>query len=188
MEMSYVDMDDVFAVVEGLIADIFRTCVGVEIARPLPRLRYADAMLKYGSDKPDLRYGLEIVDIGDVAGQSEFQVFRGTLESGGRVRGLNVSGGADKFSRKGLDELGELVKRYGAKGLAWIKVEAEKLTSPIEKFLPAPVQTQLRQCMAAKPGDLLLFIADTEDVVCQALANLRIHLANQLKLYDPAKL
>jgi aspartyl-tRNA synthetase len=143
-------------------------------------------MLRYGSDKPDLRYGLEIVDIGDIAAQSDLKVFRGTLEAGGKVRGINVKGAADKFSRKGLDELEQVVKRSNAKGMAWVKVEADKLTSPIEKFQPTPVQQSLRQRMAAEPGDLLLFVADKEEVVCQSLGTLRTHLASQLKLFDPA--
>src|SRR5262249_55422641 len=135
LEMSYVEMDDVFRVIEGLTAEVFQRCVGATIPLPLQRLNYADAMLRYGSDKPDLRFGLEIVDIGDVAALTEFKVFRGTLESAGKVRGINVKGAAEKFSRKGLDELEQIVKRLNAKGLAWIKVEADKLTSPIEKFL-----------------------------------------------------
>jgi aspartyl-tRNA synthetase len=116
-------------------------------------------------------------------------VFRGTVESGGKVRALNAKGAAEKFSRKGLDELAEFVKRYGAKGLAWIKVEgeADKFTSPIEKFLPAPVQQELRTRLSAAAGDLLLFVADKEDTVCQALGALRQHLATQLKLFDPTK-
>jgi aspartyl-tRNA synthetase len=187
LEMSFVEMDDVFRVIEGLTAATFKQCIGVDIPLPLPRLKYADVMLRYGSDKPDLRYGLEIVDLGDLAAQTEFQVFKAALESGGKVRALNAKGAAEKFSRKGLDELAEFVKRYGAKGLAWAKVEAEKLTSPIEKFLPAPVQQALRQRLAAQPGDLLLIVADKEDTVCQALGTLRQHLALQLKLYDPAK-
>jgi aspartyl-tRNA synthetase len=188
LEMSFVEMDDVFAVIEGLTAEIFCQCLGVTVPLPLPRLKYADAMLRYGSDKPDLRYGLEIVDISDLAAQTEFKVFRGTLETGGKVRGLNVKGGVEKFSRKMLDDLTPFVQQFRAKGAAWVKVEAEKLTSPIEKFLPAGVQQALRERMAAEPGDLLIFVADTEAVVCQALGNLRTHLANVVKLYDPSKL
>ena len=131
-------------------------------------------MLRYGSDKPDLRFGLEIADVGDLAAQTEFQVFRSTLEAGGKVRGLNATAGAEKFSRKGLDELGEQVKRSGAKGLAWIKVEADKLTSPIEKFLPAGVQQSLRQRMGAEAGDLLLLVADRE-ALDRKLAGAREH-------------
>jgi aspartyl-tRNA synthetase len=185
LEMSFVEMNDVFRVIEGLIVDVFAHCLGVTIPLPFPRLNYADAMLRYGSDKPDLRFGLEIVDIGDIAGQTEFKVFRGTLEAGGKVRVINVRGAANKFSRKGLDELEQLVKRLNAKGLAWIKVEADKLTSPIEKFLPAPAQQALRERMAAAPGDLLLIVADKEDVVCQSLGTLRNHLAAHLKLINP---
>jgi aspartyl-tRNA synthetase len=187
LEMSFVEMDDVFGVIESLTAAIFKQSINVDIALPLPRLKYAEAMLRYGSDKPDLRYGLEIVDVGEVAAQTEFQVFRGTLEAGGKVRALNAKGAAEKYSRKGLDELAEFVKRYGAKGLAWIKVEADKFTSPIEKFLPAAVQQTLRQRLDAGPGDLLVFVADKEDTVCQALGALRQHLATQLKLFDPTQ-
>jgi aspartyl-tRNA synthetase len=188
LEMSFVEMDDVFRVIEGLTADVFKRCLDLDIKLPLPRLKYADAMLKYGSDKPDLRFGLEIVDLCDLAGQTEFQVFKSTLESGGKVRGLTVPGAADKMTRKQIDELTEFVKRYGGKGCAWVKVEAEKLTGGIEKFLPVGLRPQLLQKMQAKAGDLLLFVADKEDVVCQALGNLRVHLANLLKLYDPDKL
>jgi aspartyl-tRNA synthetase len=187
LEMSFVEMEDVFRVIEGLTAAIFKQCINVEVPLPLPRLKYGDAMLRYGSDKPDLRFGLEIVDIGDLTAQTEFQVFRTVLDSGGKVRALNAKGAAEKFSRKGLDELGEFVKRYGAKGLAWIKVESEKLTSPIEKFLPGAVQQALRQRLEAAAGDLLLIVADKEDTVCQSLGNLRQHLAGQLKLFDPTK-
>jgi aspartyl-tRNA synthetase len=186
LEMSFVEMDDIFNVIEGLTAEVFAKCIGVTIPLPLPRLKYADVMLRYGSDKPDLRYGLEIVEISDLAPQTEFKVFRGTVEAGGKVRGLNVKGTADKFSRKALDELEQNAKRMGAKGLAWVKVEADKLSSPIEKFLPVAAQQALRQRMAAEPGDLLLFVADTEDVVCQTLGSLRSQLAAQLKLFDPA--
>lgn len=186
LEMSFVEMEDIFQVIENLTADVFARCIGVQIPLPLPRLKYSDAMLRYGSDKPDLRFGLEIVDLTDLAPQTEFKVFRGTVEAGGKVRALNVKGGAAKFSRKGLDELEQQTKYFGAKGMSWIKVEAAKLASPIEKFLPAPVQQTLRQRLSAEPGDLLLFVADTEEVVCQALGNLRTHLASFLKLYDPA--
>jgi aspartyl-tRNA synthetase len=187
LEMSYVEMDDVFRVIEGLTAEVFAKTIGVTIPLPLPRLKYVDAMLRYGSDKPDMRFGLEIIDIGDIAAQSEFKVFRGTLDAGGKVRSINVKGAADKFSRKGLDELEQVVKRLNAKGLAWIKVEADKLTSPIEKFMPPPVQQALRERMSTAPGDLLLIVADKEDVVCQSLGTLRNHLAAQLKLFDPSK-
>jgi aspartyl-tRNA synthetase len=188
VEMSFVEMDDIFTVIENLTVDVFRRCVGVEIKLPLPRIKYADAMLRYGSDKPDLRYGLEIVDVGDIAAQTEFQAFRGVLETGGKVRAINAAGAADKFSRKQIDKLAEVVKRGGGKGCAWVKVEAEKFTGGVEKFLAAPIQQLLRQRLNVKANDLLLFVADKEEVVCQSLGTLRQHLAAVLKLYDPSAL
>ncbi|GIW78981.1 MAG: aspartate--tRNA(Asp/Asn) ligase [Gemmatales bacterium] len=188
LEMSFIERDDLFAVIEGLTAAVFKRCLDVDIPLPLPRLSYADAMLRFGTDKPDLRFGMEIADLGDIVADTDFNVFKTALAVGGKVRGLNARQAAARFSRKNLDDLGEFVKTYGAKGLAWIKVEAEKLVSPIEKFLPTPVQQQLRQRLDASPGDLLLIVADaSESVVCQALANLRLHLASLLQLVDPSK-
>jgi aspartyl-tRNA synthetase len=185
--MSFVEMDDVFKVIEGLTAEVFQQTIGATIPLPLPRLKYTEAMLRYGSDKPDLRFGLEIVELTDWSSQTEFKVFQSAVASGGRVRGLNVKGGAEKFSRKGLEQLEETAKRLGAKGLAWIKVEAGKITSPIEKFLLPAAQASLRERFAAEAGDLLLLAADSEDVVCQTLGGLRTHLASALKLFDPTK-
>jgi aspartyl-tRNA synthetase len=189
LEMTFVEMDDVLKVLEGLSAEIFKKCLDVTIELPLPRLSYADVMLRYGSDKPDLRFGLEIQDVTTIVKQSTFKVFLETIEKGNVVRGLNVKGAADKFSNTELKpggKLAEFVGRYGAKGLAWFKVEGDKLASSLEKFFPKPVQDELRQAMRGEPGDLLLFVADTEDVVCQALGNLRLHMATTLKLFDPA--
>lgn len=186
-EMSFVDMDDVFDVIERLSAEIFQKTVGVKIPLPLPRIKYAEAMLKYGSDKPDLRYGMEIVELSDWAPTTQFKVFQDAVAAGGKVRALCVKGAAETYSRKKLDEATEFVKTFGAKGLAWIKVEADKFNSPIEKFLPAEAQAQLRQKMGAAAGDLILFVADKEDVVCQALGQLRTRLAAELKLYDNSK-
>lgn len=187
LEMSFVEMDDIFKVIEGLMAEVFGRCLCINLTLPLRRLRYEDVMLKYGSDKPDLRFGLEIVELSDLAGESEFRVFKDTLAAGGKVRGINVKAAVDKVSRKQLDDLTPFVQPYGAKGVAWIKVEAEKFTSPIEKFLPAALQQKLRERLGAGAGDLLIILADKEDVVCQALGNLRVHLANLLKLFDPTK-
>jgi aspartyl-tRNA synthetase len=190
LELSFAEMDDVFGVIEGLVAEIFRQCVGVGIPLPVPRLRYDDVMLRYGSDKPDLRYGLEIADVSDLAGRSEFKVFRDVLAASGAVRVLTATGAAERFSNTELKpggKLAEFVAGFGAKGLAWMKVEAAKLAGGIEKFFPPPLQQELRQRVKASPGDLLLFVADKEDVVAQALGNLRTHLAATLKLVDPAK-
>ena len=187
VEMSFVEQEDVLQLIEGLTKEIFARCLGVTVG-PIRRLTYADAMLRYGSDKPDLRCGLEISDIGDLAAQTEFPLFRESLAAGGRVRGLNAKGAAEKFSRKNLDELAEQVRQAKGKVLAWVKVEADKVGSSIAKFLTPAVQRGLRERFAAKPGDLLLLVAaDTENAVCQALGTLRTLLATKLALVDPAK-
>ncbi|MBO0701025.1 MAG: aspartate--tRNA ligase, partial [Zavarzinella sp.] len=186
MEMSFVEMDDVFRVVEGLVADIIEKCVGVKVKLPLPRMAYAEAMAKYGSDKPDLRFGMEIVDVTDIAGKSEFGVFKNAVAAGGMVRALNAKGAADKFSNTALKPGGELPKvaeTYKAKGLAWMKYEGDKFTGTIEKFFPEPVKQSLKERLGVQAGDLLLFVADKEAVVCDALGALRTHLASALKLY-----
>jgi aspartyl-tRNA synthetase len=186
LEMAFVEREDVLEVIEGLTRRVFDQCLKTT-APKIRRLSYPEAMLRYGSDKPDLRFEMEIVELTDLAPRTTFKVFQEAAEAGGKVRALNAKGAAEKFSRKGLDELTEFVKRLNAKGLAWAKVEAEKLNSPIEKFLPAEVQTELRQRLAVRPGDLLLFVADKEEVVCQSLGTLRNHLAAKLGLVDPAK-
>ena len=183
MEMSFVEPANIFAVIEGLMGEVFRNCLGVELPRTFRHITYDEAMLKYGSDKPDLRFGMEIVELTSWVESTEFKVFKDAVAAGGKVRALNVVGGATAYTRKGLDELTEHAKRYGAKGLAWVKVEGEKFTSPIEKFLPAAPQASLRELLGAKDGDLLLFVADAEDVVCAALGALRTHIAAQRKLY-----
>jgi aspartyl-tRNA synthetase len=187
MEMAFVEREDVLEVIEGMTKEVFRVCRPDVPVPEVKRLQYADAMLRYGSDKPDLRFGMEIVELTDLAPRTTFKVFQDAAASGGKVRALNAKDAAEKFSRKGLDELTEFVKRLNAKGLAWAKVEADKLNSPIEKFLPADAQAELRQRLSAAPGDLLLFVADKEDVVCQSLGALRNHLAARLGLADAAK-
>lgn len=188
LEMSFVEMEDIFRVIESLAKSIFKECLGIEIPTPFPRMAYDEAMLKYGSDKPDLRYALEIVDVTSIAAKAEFKVFKDVLASGGVIRGLCAKGAANTFSNSDLKpggKLSEHVGRYGAKGLAWMKVEADKLTGSIEKFFAPEVQAELRTAMKAEAGDVLLFVADKESVVCDALGALRTHLASLLKLYDP---
>ena len=188
LEMAFVEQEDVLQMVEGLIADVFQKCLPDVSAPKVERLKYADAILRYGSDKPDLRYGLEISDIADLAAQTEFPLFKESLAAGGRVRGLNVQGAAEKFSRKNLDELAEQARQLKGKVLVWVKVEADKLGSSIAKFLTPEVQKGLRERFAARPGDLILLVAaDTEDAVCQSLGGLRTLLASKLGLFDPAK-
>ncbi len=183
VEMSFVEGEDVFALIEGLAKDIFRACLDIDVPTPFRRLSYEEAMLRYGTDKPDLRYGLEIVDLGDVPGLSGVPFFEGALKAGGKVRALNAKGAA-KLTRRELDGLSEMAKGYKAKGVASLKVEPGKLAGPIEKHLPADAQSALRRRLGAEPGDLLLFVADAEDVVAQTLGALRAHLAAQLKLYQ----
>lgn len=186
LEMSFVEREDILSLMEQLAADIVKQCHGVDIPVPFPRLTYADVMAKYGSDKPDLRYGLEIVDVTDIVAKSEFKVFQDVLAAGGVVRGIVAPGGAAKFSNTQLKPGGELpkvVETYKAKGLAWMKAEGDKLTGSIEKFFPEAVQAQLKERLGVKPGDLLLFVADKETVVADALGALRQHVAAGLKLY-----
>jgi aspartyl-tRNA synthetase len=181
LEMSFVEQDDVLKVIEGLIAEVFHKCAGASLPLPLPRLRYQEAMLKYGSDKPDLRIlGMEIVDVSDWAGATEFRVFKDAVAGGRKVRAINMKAAVDKFTRKQLDDLTPFVQQYGAKGAAWIKVETDKFVSPIEKFLPAAAQQELRKRLDAASGDLIVLVADKEEVVCQALGNLRTQYAGQV--------
>ena len=186
VEMSFVEREDILTLMEGLAAELFDKCLGVKLALPIPRLKYSDVMLKYGSDKPDLRYGLEIHDISEVAAVSEFKVFKDVLEAGGVVRGLNAKGAAEKFSNSALKPGGELpkfVEQYKAKGLAWMKFENGKFTGAIEKFFSDELKAKLQQQMDVANGDLVVFVADKESVVCDALGALRCHLATTLKLY-----
>jgi aspartyl-tRNA synthetase len=188
LEMSFVEMDDIFKVIEGLSAAIFEKCLGTTIPTPFPRMSYAEAMLKYGSDKPDLRFGMEIVDISALAAKSDAKFFQEAVAAGGVVRGLNVKQAAAKFSNSELKPKGKVVEfanRYGSKGLSYVKVEADKITGGLEKFFSPEAQKELLTAFNAEPGDLLLIVADKESVVCDALGALRGHLAAQLKLFDP---
>jgi len=152
---------------------------------PLPRLDYHDAMERFGSDRPDLRFGMEIRDVADLAAGTEFKVFQNALHSGHRIRGLCAPGAGATSSRKDLDGLTEFVAGLGARGLVWLKVEADALTGPTAKFFDAVAQARLRERFDAQPGDLLLIVADSWEVTNQALSNLRQRLGAELKLYDP---
>jgi aspartyl-tRNA synthetase len=188
LEMSFVGANDVLSVVEKLTAEIFQRCLSVEINLPLLRLSYEDAMSTYGTDKPDLRFGLELVNVTDIATRTAFQTFRKAIATGGEVHAINAKGAAEKLARKQIDELADIVIQSGGKGCAWVKVEADRFTGGIEKFLDSPTQQQLRQRLDASPGDLLLFVADQRAVVCTALGSLRQHLGRLLNLYDPKAL
>ncbi|MDH3716914.1 MAG: aspartate--tRNA ligase [Planctomycetota bacterium] len=186
MEMAFVDADDVIQVIDGLVARVAQEIAGLEVSLPLPRMTYDEAMERYGHDAPDLRFGMELVDLTEIAATTEFRVFRAVAESGGRVRGINAQGASDKYSRKGIDELTSYVQQdFGAKGLAWFKVDADaKLTSPIAKNFEPETLDRISDCMQAQPGDLLLMVADKFEVTCKALNGLRNRLGAELKLYD----
>jgi aspartyl-tRNA synthetase len=188
LEMSFIGMDDIMGVIEGLMQRLTREVLAIDLPLPLPRMTYDEAMERFGHDAPDLRFGMEIVDLSDLAGESEFRVFRGTVESGGRVRGINGKGAAERYSRKGIDELtAHVVENFGAKGLAWFKVEADgKLASPIAKNFSPELLAKIGARMDAAPGDLLLIVADKFEVTCKSLYALRKRLGAELKLYDPA--
>jgi aspartyl-tRNA synthetase len=188
IEMAFVEREDILTTIDGLIAFLMRALRGVEMSSPLPRLSYADAMEQYGSDKPDLRYGMKLVDIGDLVAGSGFGVFKNAIASGGRVRGLNAVAAAAKYSRKQIDELTAFVADYKAKGLAFFRVTDAGLESPIAKFFNADEQRAIIARFAAKPGDLLLLVADTAKVTSAALGALRARLGKELQLFDPSEM
>jgi aspartyl-tRNA synthetase len=187
MEMSFVDSADIIGLIDQLVARVAQDVLGQKIALPLPRMTYDEAMERFGHDAPDLRFGMELVDLTDLAKTTDFRVFRGTADAGGRVRGINAQGAAAQYSRKGIDELTNyVVQDFGAKGLAWFKVEeGPTLASPIAKNFSPELLAQIAQRMQAQPGDLLLFVADQFEVTCKALYALRKRLGEELELYDP---
>jgi aspartyl-tRNA synthetase len=187
LEMSFVTADDIMGIIEGGVVQLAKKILGLDVKLPLPRMTYDEAMERFGHDAPDLRFGMELIDVTDLARETEFRVFHDTAASGGRVRGINAKGAADRYSRKGIDELTQfIVEGFGAKGLAWFKVEADgKLASPIAKNFTPELLAKISQKMDAAPGDLLLFVADRFEVTCKALYALRKRFGLELKLYDP---
>ena len=188
IEMSFVDIDDVIEINEGLLYRLFKELKGIEIELPIPRMTYKEAMDRFGLDKPDLRFGFELVDISDIVNKSEFKVFSGTINKGGSVRGINVKGYGDNFSRKDISKLEDYVKTFGAKGLAWIKITEEGVSSPIAKFLSEEELTNILNRMKGEAGDLLLFVADKLDIVYASLGNLRNEVARRLDIIDKDEL
>ena len=185
VEMSFVQDEDIMTTMEPLVAAIAKEFSGETISLPLPRLDYHDVMERYGNDRPDLRYAMELKDVADIGAMTEFKVFQMAAEAGHRIRGICAPKGGERYSRKDLDGLTEFAATFGSKGLVWIKVEAETMTGPTAKFFNADAQAKLRERFDAKPGDLILIVADTQSVTSQALTNLRSRLASELKLYDP---
>ena len=190
MEMSFVTADDIIGMIDGLVARVAQEVLGLEVSLPLPRMSYTEALERFGHDAPDLRFGMEIVDVTDLAAEAEFRVFRAVADGGGRVRGINAKGAADKYSRRLIDELTDYVKQdFAAKGLAWFKVEeGGKLASPIAKNFSDELLGKIAERLGAEPGDLLLFSSDQFDVTCKVLNGLRTRLAKELKLYKDGQM
>lgn len=187
LEMSFVEAEDIIGVIDGLMARLAKELLGLELATPLPRMTYDEAMERFGHDAPDLRFGMELVDLTDLAKQCQFRVFREAAEGGGRVRAVNAPGAAGRYSRKNLDDLTKfVVENFGAKGLAWFKVEADgALSSPIAKNFSPDQLRLIQERLSAQPGDLVLVVADTFEITCKALAALRKRFGAELQLYDP---
>jgi aspartyl-tRNA synthetase len=190
LEMSFVEADDVMAMIDGLMARLAQEILGLEIRLPLPRMTYDEAMTRFGHDAPDLRFSLELVDCTDLARESTFRVFQQAAAQGQFVRGIRAPGGAARFSRKRIDELTEYVKHdFGAQGLVWFRVDDRRqLEGSCAKNFTPQLLERLADRMAAEPGDLLFFIADRWEVSCKALYGLRKRLGTELKLYDPRQM
>ena len=187
-EMSFVTSDDVMSIAEGFIHDVYKKVLDIDIQVPLKRMPWHEARQRFGSDKPDLRFGMEITDLGGILKDTGFRVFSGALSGGGSVRGIKLDGLADKLSRKAIDKLTAFVKDYGTKGLAWTKLMPDAETSSYEKFLSQDETSAIREEMGAKTGDVLFIVADTEDkVVLDALGALRCELAERYDLIDKSK-
>ena len=184
MEMSFVDVEDVIELNERLLYRLFKEIKDIEIKLPIDRMTYAEAMDRFGSDKPDLRFGFEIKNISDIVSNSSFKVFSETINRKGEVRGININGYGDKFTRKDISKLEDFAKTFGAKGLVWMKLTTEGLTSPIAKFLGEEELNGILKRMEAKEGDLLLFVADKPSVVFDSLGGLRVEIAKKLDIID----
>ncbi|MFO7819423.1 MAG: aspartate--tRNA ligase [Halanaerobacter sp.] len=180
IEMSFMKQEEILDMIEGMIEEVFATAE-IEEELDFPQMSYEEAVRRYGTDRPDTRFGMELKDLSEVVADSEFNVFSGTVAEGGQVKGINAKGCAD-FSRGDIDKLTDFVAEYGAKGLAWIKVREDGVDSPIAKFLSEEEIEGILAKMDAKPGDLLLFVADNPKVVAASLANLRLKLAKELDL------
>ncbi|MCK5268087.1 MAG: aspartate--tRNA ligase, partial [Spirochaetes bacterium] len=188
IEMSFIHQDDIISYIERMLEESLKTVYGKKLSLPFPRMSYDESMNRYGTDKPDTRFELELKDISDIASKSDFKVFGSIVESGGIVKGINAKKGAS-FSRKDIeDDFTSFVSIYGARGLAWMKVSENGLESNIVKFFTPELQKQLIEKFQAEPGDLLLFVASTPKIVNDSLANLRVKLGERLGLIDPDKM
>ncbi len=186
LEMSFVEMEDIIALNEGLLKRVFKEVIDVDVQLPIKRMPYVEAMNKYGSDKPDLRFGMEIQNITEAVRGTDFAVFKGAIENGGSVRAIVARNCAD-MGRKKIDKLGEFVKTYKAKGLAWIAYKEGEIKSPIAKFFSEEDMSKLLNAAGAEVGDLVLIVADVDSVVLQSLGALRLELAKELGILEGNK-
>ncbi|WP_207694118.1 aspartate-tRNA ligase [Enterococcus sp. DIV0212c] len=186
IETTFLSPEEIQTMTEEMLAKVMRETKGIEVTLPFPRISYDEAMARYGSDKPDTRFDMELIDIADVVKDVDFKVFQMALENGGHVKALNAKGAADKYSRKDMDNLGTYVSQFGAKGLAWLKVEEDGLKGPIAKFL-TDVSDDLIKATNAEVGDILMFGADKPEIVAVALGAVRSRLGKELGLIDESK-
>ncbi|MEC0665527.1 aspartate--tRNA ligase [Priestia flexa] len=184
IETSFLTQEEIMTLTEEMMSKVMKNVKGLDIQTPFPRISYDEAMSRFGSDKPDTRFAMELVDLSELVKDCGFKVFSAAVESGGQVKAINVKGAAGNYSRKDIDALTDFVKIYGAKGLAWLKVEAEGLKGSISKFFNEEEQAQFMSTLQVEEGDLLLFVADKKSVVADALGALRLKLAKELGLID----
>jgi aspartyl-tRNA synthetase len=190
MEMSFVDSDDIIGMIDGMMEKLAKDVLGIDLKLPLPRLTYDEAMTRFGHDAPDMRFGVEIVDLTEIAKKVDFRVFRSIADSGKFVRAICVPGGAAVYTRRKIDELTTFVQEdFGAKGLAWFRIEEDgSMFAPIAKNFKPEELDEIKAATDARPGDLIMIIADTWDVSCKALYGLRKRVGVDLKLYDPSEM
>ncbi|MDU0996732.1 MAG: aspartate--tRNA ligase, partial [Staphylococcus lugdunensis] len=188
IEMSFVDQEDVMAMGEEMLRKVVKDVKGIDVEGPFPRMTYNEAMSRYGSDKPDTRFDMELIDVSKLGTEMDFKVFKDTVNQNGQVKAIVAKGAADNYTRKDMDGLTEFVNIYGAKGLAWVKVVEEGLSGPIARFFEDANVATLTELTGAEPGDLVMFVADKPNVVAQSLGALRIKLAKELGLIDETKL
>lgn len=187
IETSFMSQEDIMQMTEEMLKKVMKRVKNVDIDGSFQRMTYEDAMNRFGSDKPDTRFGLELIDMADVVRGSGFKVFAQVVESGGQVKALCVPGGGEKYSRKDIDHLTEFAAIYGAKGLAWLKVEEDGMKGPIIKFFTEEEQAKMLETAGAKTGDLIMFVADKKQVVADALGALRLKLGKELGMIDESK-
>ncbi|MFS0591098.1 aspartate--tRNA ligase [Cytobacillus horneckiae] len=187
IEMSFMSQEDIISLMENLMTKIMKDVKGLEVETPFRRMSYREAMARFGSDKPDTRFAMELTDLSEIVKGSSFKVFAGAISSGGQVKAINVKNGSGSYSRKDIDALTEFVSVYGAKGLAWLKAEEEGLKGPIAKFVTEEEQAGIKAALSVETGDFILFVADKKSVVADALGALRLKLGKELNLIDHSK-